>query len=342
MDIVTERVNLENQAAVSEVVDFLKSYFGMKYDLADVTLVIRRDDEIIATGSLLGNVIKYLGVLPEYRGENLTEAIVTELINEAFLRGIFHYFIFTDPDNIGIMESLGFKEVMTTKYSSLLELGNTDIESYLKDLSLNIGSVSGVRGSIVMNLNPMTLGHLYLIESALKEVDELIIFVVEEDSSVYPFEARIGIVKKEMEKYSHVKVIPGGPYIISKATFPTYFLKRLDDDIKAYTYMDASIFGKYFAKELGITKRFVGEEPLDELTEEYNVALKEVLKKYGVELKIIERKEKKGGPISASRVRKFLSIGDEAGALELVPEATKDYLLSAEGRSITDKLQKGN
>ncbi len=336
-----EKINMDNPFGIKEVEAFLKLNFKMRYDKADVTLVIRSNEDIIATASLTGNVIKYLGILPEYRGGNITESIVTELINEAFLRGIFHYFIFTGPDNVGIMSSLGFKEIMTTQYSSLLEMGNCDINSYLKRLSKQIRPTAGVRGSIIMNLNPMTLGHLYLIERALKEVDELLIFVVEEDSSVFPFDARIGIVKREMEEHSNVKVLPGGPYIISKATFPTYFLKKLDDDIKAYTYMDASIFGRYFAKELSIEKRFVGEEPLDEVTEEYNSALKEVLKKYGVELKIIERKEKDGSPISASRVRKLLASGDEAGALELVPMATSDYILSEKGRSIIKVLQMG-
>lgn len=51
-------------------------------------------------------------------------------------------------------------------------------------------------GSIVMNCNPFTLGHRYLIEYASKYVDYLYIFVVEEDKSFFPFSDRIDLIKK--------------------------------------------------------------------------------------------------------------------------------------------------
>ena len=40
-------------------------------------------------------------------------------------------------------------------------------------------------GAVVMNCNPLTLGHRYLIEQALKQCDYLMIFVVQEDKSFF-------------------------------------------------------------------------------------------------------------------------------------------------------------
>lgn len=50
-------------------------------------------------------------------------------------------------------------------------------------------------GAIVMNCNPFTKGHRYLIEQALKTVEYLYIFVVEEDKSYFKFQDRLKMVK---------------------------------------------------------------------------------------------------------------------------------------------------
>ena len=45
-----------------------------------------------------------------------------------------------------------------------------------------------------MNCNPMTKGHLHLLETARKFVDYLYVFVVEEDKSDIPFAVRYAMV----------------------------------------------------------------------------------------------------------------------------------------------------
>lgn len=336
-----EKINFRNEREVLKVEAFLKEGFEIEYGrFPDVTYVMREDGNIIASGSLEGNVIKYLGVDSKFRGENITEKIVTELLNEAFLKGMTHIFVFTGPHNIGIMKSMGFTEVVETRESVLLETGPYKIDDYLIDLKKRLGEPSGRRGAIVMNLNPMTKGHLSLIERSAELVDELLIFLVEEDKSIVPFEYRLKILENEMKRFPKVSVIPGGPYIISSATFPTYFIKKADSKLKAYVETDALIFGRYIAKALGITYRFLGQEPTDKVTDEYNLALKNILKNHGVEVVVFERASLNGKVISASQVRKLIREGKMDEAAALMTDSTYEFFKTEEGLKVMDKIMK--
>lgn len=339
MDVIIEKINLERKSAVDKVAVFLLDNFGLRYgNDADITLVARDNDNIVATASRTGGVFKYFGILPSYKGMNLSGKLIDMLKDDAFSKGIYHYFIYTSPDKVDLFKGSGFSLVNSNEYAALLESGCTTIEAYLDNLKVFLGEGQD-RGAIVMNLNPMTLGHKYLIEEARKKCDELIIFVVEEDGSVFPFNNRIAIIREELKECGDVKVIPGGEYIISKATFPTYFLKRVDDDIIAYTTMDAEIFLKYFAKELNIKKRFLGEEPLDKMTFIYNESLKSILEDGGVEVIVIPRKEKNGAPISASKVRSLIKENKIKEAEEYLPQATLNFLKSKDGKEIIDIIK---
>lgn len=181
-------------------------------------------------------------------------------------------------------------------------------------------------GAIVMNCNPFTLGHQYLIEYASQRVEVLIIFVVEENKSYFPFEDRIQLVRLGTRHLQNVYVVPSGKLIISTATFPGYFLKDTPEAVGVDTSLDVSVFGEYIAKAFHIKSRFVGEEPLDIVTNNYNESMKRILPRFGIEVVVIPRKEKGGNVISASRVRKYLGEGDFEGIKELVPESTYLYL----------------
>lgn len=181
-------------------------------------------------------------------------------------------------------------------------------------------------GSIVMNCNPFTKGHKYLIERAAHEVDNLYIFVVEEDKSFFPFKDRFELVKKGTDYLHNVIIIPSGKFIISAATFPGYFLKDGNKEIEVDASMDIRTFGKYIAKALNIKVRFAGEEPRDFVTRKYNEQMREILPQYGVEFIEVKRKEEGGQVISASLVRKYLEERDFAKIKELVPETTYEYL----------------
>ncbi len=184
----------------------------------------------------------------------------------------------------------------------------------------------GVRGAIVMNCNPFTLGHQYLIRQSAEKVDHLYIFVVEEDKSFFPFEDRIKLVRAGTRDLKNVVVVPSGKLIISSVTFPGYFSKDSPGSVGVDTSLDVDIFGRYIAAPLGITKRFVGEEPIDVVTRSYNESMKEILPRYGIEVDEIKRKEQAGDVISASRVRKALKTGDFGLIKSLVPDTTYKYL----------------
>ena len=181
-------------------------------------------------------------------------------------------------------------------------------------------------GSIVMNCNPFTLGHLHLIEYAAEQVDHLYIFVVEEDRSFFKFDDRIELVKAGTSHLENVKVLPSGQFIISATTFAEYFGKESLDCAAIDPSLDVEIFGSQIAPCLNINVRFVGEEPLDPITAQYNQSMKEILPKYGVELCEIPRKETNGEVISASRVRKCLEEKNWDEIRKLVPKTTYSFL----------------
>ena len=205
---------------------------------------------------------------------------------------------------------------------------NEDLRKYLQFLKeLNLNTESQKVGSIVMNCNPFTLGHRYLIETASKKVDILIIFVVEEDKSFFPFEDRINLVKKGTEDLKNVVVVPSGKFILSAVTFPGYFYKENDKNATIDASNDIEIFASLIAPALNITVRFAGEEPLDFVTNQYNKYMSEILPMYGISFEVIERKKEAKEVISASRVRKCIKENDYTQIKKLVPKTTYDYLV---------------
>lgn len=198
------------------------------------------------------------------------------------------------------------------------------IDRYFSDFD---SSMYNRIGSIVMNCNPFTQGHRYLIERALEIVDCLIIFVVEEDKSLFTFNERFAMVCEGVADLGNVKVVPSGPFILSQTTFPEYFIKAADEDLVENVENDITIFAQRIAPHLHITYRFVGEEPEDGVTNEYNMAMKRILPQNGIELVEIPRKEQDGRYISATTVRTCLENNDIDGFKRLVPDSTARILL---------------
>ena len=180
------------------------------------------------------------------------------------------------------------------------------------------------RGVVVMNCNPFTLGHRYLIEQAAKQVERLFVMVVREDCSLFAYAERKAMVEQGVAHLENVTVIDGSEYAISQATFPTYFLKRLDDAADTQMLLDLDLFRRHIAPALGATVRFVGTEPTDRLTRRYNQLMHEVL----ADVRETDRLEKKGNAVSASRVRKAMEQGDMSTIRQLVPPTTLPYIIA--------------
>ena len=196
-------------------------------------------------------------------------------------------------------------------------------KEYLSKIRVNtIGRV----GAIVMNCNPFTSGHRYLIEYASSYVKYLFVFIVEEDLSFFPFKDRMELVKSGTSDLKNVTVLPSGEFIVSKQTFSDYFQKASIQEKTIDPSMDIEIFANEISPALGITIRFAGEEPIDRVTKQYNDSMMRILPKYGIEFHVIKRKEIDGNVISASIVRKLMANNDLKEISQMVPKSTFNYL----------------
>ena len=136
----------------------------------------------------------------------------------------------------------------------------------------------------------------------------------------------------------NVVVCEGSDYAISAATFPTYFLKKLDDATDTQIALDLDLFVNHIAKPLGVTVRFAGSEPEDALTRRYNELMAEILPgtsvavvrqaRRPIDFVEIPRLEQKGKPLSATALRLALDKGGFKEAMEYIPESTIPYLVA--------------
>ena len=200
---------------------------------------------------------------------------------------------------------------------------NSQLEEYKNKLREKRLAV----GCIVMNCNPFTLGHEYLVEYASSRVNKLYIFVVEEDRSQFKFADRFKLVQEGTKIFPNVEVIPSGQFIISQQTFSGYFNKESLQDVQVDSSEDVEIFAKEIAPTLGITVRFVGQEPEDTVTNQYNENMKRILPQHNIEVCEIPRREINGEVISAKRVRSALEANDFDKIKLLVPKTTYNFLV---------------
>ena len=286
------------------------------------TVLLWDGEELVAAGSRQGNLLKCIAVDPDRRGEDLTAAVLTQLRMEAFREGHRHLFLYTKPENRRLFQGLFFYPVIHTDTVALMEDQRNGIRAFLEGLPKGPGA--DTVGAAVMNCNPFTLGHRYLIETAARECERVYVFVLSEDKSRFSAADRLEMVRQGVRDLPNVTVLPTGPYLISSATFPTYFLKDREQATQVHCKLDIALFGTYFVPHFGITHRYVGTEPLSPMTESYNRALERLLPQYGVALRQIPRLETENAPVSASRVRDILEQGGDIR--HLVPQTTYDYL----------------
>jgi len=317
---------------------------GLRLEEVDLYMTLQNaDGDILAGGGLSHDIIQCIAVAPEARSEGLAAPLVSRLVAEASARGIHNLKVFTKPENVSIFESLGFRLLAQAPKAVLMENGR-GLErycEYLRGLRR-----PGVNGVIVMNANPFTLGHQYLIEKASEQVDTLYIIPVREDLSQFPYTERLEMIRSAPDGLEHssapsasvmrrprpanpgsnIVVLEGSGYVISAATFPTYFLKDLSDAAETQMHLDLDLYGRWIAPALGASVRFVGSEPLDALTARYNTLIPNAV--------IIPRLEKGTEVcpvpvVSASRVRGALAEGHFREAASLCPASTHPYLLAA-------------
>ena len=289
----------------------------------DTTALLYEDDTLVATGTRQGNLLKYIAVDPSHQGEDLTARVLTALRQDAMEAGHRHLFLYTKPQNERMFASLFFHPIAKTDNVLLMENRRGGIGEFLAGCPVTVKS--GTIGAAVMNCNPFTLGHQYLVETAAHSCDHLYVFVLSEDKSRFSAADRLEMVRRGTAHLPNVTVLPTGPYLISSATFPTYFLKDREQAGNIQCLLDIEIFAKHYAPHFGITHRFVGTEPLSPMTCQYNEALKAHLPGHGIAVTEIPRREIHGTPVSATAVRQ--AIEDGTDFRHLVPDATYEYLI---------------
>ena len=322
--------------------DKLKAFLakeGLSYDEgAEYTLLLSDDDgNIAATGSVSGNVLKCIAVSDEYQGEGLSATVVTGLMKYALGKGTDHIFLFTKPKNFAMFSDLGFYQIVKTEDVLFMENRRNGIKKFADELSeASEGHFAAFAdaygreplcGAIVANCNPFTLGHRFLIEEALKQCDLLHLFILSEDKSEFSREERFEMVKEGIKDLKRVILHRTSDYLISQATFPTYFIKDKAKAEEANCELDVRIFGECLAGPLHIKKRFAGTEPSDMVTNAYNEAMRRILPEYGIEFTEIERlKTADGIPVSAKEVRRMLKEGNYEALKKYLPESTMKQL----------------
>ena len=328
---------------------------GLRLAPLDRYVVVTRDedgDEILAGGGLDGNVIKCVAVSESARSEGLMNILVSRLIAIAREEGRESVKAFTKPENEGIFKSLGFALIASSPNAILMENGRGGLPEYRKYLESL--ARPGRNGAIVMNANPFTKGHRYLVEQAASQVDNLYVIVVKEDRSRFPYVERKAMIEAGCAGLDNVVVCEGSDYAISAATFPTYFLKKLDDATDTQIALDLDLFVNHIAKPLGVTVRFAGSEPEDALTRRYNELMAEILPgtsvavvrqdhqpdselvegsavrqaRRPIDFVEIPRLEQNGNPISATSLRRALDKGNLKEAMEYIPKSTVPYLVA--------------
>lgn len=305
------------------------------------------DYRLAATGSCFGNTLRCMAVDSDFQGEGLLGQLISHLVEYQYGRGNFHLFLYTKCSKAMFFKDLGFYEIARAEGEAVFMENKKDgFARYLKNLiqeteeSRAVPSRSGLPvGAVVMNANPFTLGHQYLVEKAAAACSLLHLFVVSEDASLVPFPVRFQLVKDGISHLSNVVLHQTGSYLISNATFPSYFLKDEESAICSHARLDVCLFKK-IADALSVSVRFVGEEPFSQVTGLYNqIMSQEAESGRDPSVTVIPRLEQDARPVSASLVRSLIHDGRLEEIRPLVPETTCRYFTSQEAAPVIQAIQ---
>lgn len=300
-------------ALFQSVEDFLAARGLRDEGDAEVFALLYDDSErLVACGARAGRLLKQIAVAPAAEGGGACASIVSALLSEAYTAGETHLFLCTKPENGRMFRSLGFFPLAETPDALLMENRRDGLERFLSALPHPTGRV----GAVVCNCNPFTLGHRHLIATAVAACDAVHVFVLSEEASLFSAAERLALVRAGVADLSSCFVHESAHYLVSRATFPAYFIRDAAraEDVRAD--LDLTLFASRIAPALGISVRFVGEEPFCPVTRAYNERMKSLLPQYGVEVVEIPRL----CGISASRVRALMQERKLDDIRALVPE----------------------
>ena len=300
--------------------DFLSSAGLRDEGDAEVVALMTDDDfRILACGARAGHTLKQFAVSPDFEGGGACASVLSALLDDAASRNIRRLFLCTKPKNSAMFASMGFFPIVSTAEAVLMEDRKNGFADWLSALP----RFDGLCGAIVMNGDPFTRGHLHLCEYAAQNCDALYLFSVSEGGSLFSPDERYEMMRAGTAHLKNCHVVRADAYLVSRATFPAYFIRdeKHADAVKAD--LDIELFRTRIAPALHITRRFVGEEPFSPTTSAYNERMKTLLPERGIALFEIPRLD----AISASRVRALLKEGAVEQTRGLVPETTYAAIL---------------
>ncbi len=293
---------------------------------------------LLGTVGALGETLVGFAVAKEFEGQGISLELTGRAVSDLFTSGFKEIRAFTKQSEAERFKAVGFHLVACTSQAVFMEW-NESFSQHLSRLESLSSETPENAGSVVLNANPFTLGHRALVESALSECPFVWVFVVSEDISEFLFEDRLKMVQNALSDLPNVRVLPSGPYMVSLATFPSYFTKDTER-VRIHAELDLTLFIRQ-AKALKIASRYVGEEPFSSATEQYNCVMKELLPSSGIACREIARCALvQGGPlISASVVRDLLRTGRFAEAINYLPTVNSSLISAAFSRSRLFKEQ---
>ena len=307
-----------------EQIEAFLARFDLLYDQdISTSFYMEEKHQIVATISIHQDIIKGLAVDRAFQGQQMATQLVDHACHTIYQAGFPSVRVFTKKIYIPIFEQLGFRTLVSVRDSAILERGSEGIEKTLQGMKQTIEQTTHQRletlnlGTIVVNCNPVTKGHFGLIEYASKHHDYLVVFVVDEDRSFFSFEERFALLYLACQTLKNVILLPSSKYIVSSLTFPSYFLKTVEERDYTHAQMDVSLFKDYFMPTLHLKKRYIGTET-EPVMVLYNQTLQSLLQE---KLEVIPRFLQDGQVISASLVRKKMMNHEIEAASELVPEA---------------------
>lgn len=340
MSYTLSEIDLDDPRGMTQVRALLEREGIRRDGNLDYTCGIFDDNwELIATGSCFGNTIRCLAVSGSHRGEGLLNQIVSHLVEVQLARGSAHLFLYTKPDSARYLSDLGFYEIARVPGSLVfMENRKGGFDRYCASLSPNPQEGQSAAG-VVMNANPFTLGHRHLVERAAHENDVVHLFILSEEAGPIPSAVRRELVEQGVRDLPNVFCHATGPYLISSATFPSYFLKDADTVIRTQAELDLLIFCQ-IARRLGIRKRYVGEERASHVTRLYNQVMGQKLPEAGIQCIQIPRLTRDGAAVSASAVRQAIHDGQLDRIRPWVPPSTYDFFTSPRGASVCAAIQR--
>ena len=339
MSYSIRKISLEDPDTLARVEALLQAEGIRRDGHLDYTCGIFDDnEELIGTGSCFGNTMRCFAVSHEHQGEGLLAQMTQHLMEMQLNRGNFHLFLYTKPKVAKQMGDMGFYEIARVEGLVFMENRKTGFSGFCKRLAAKARPGESI-AALVMNANPFTLGHRYLVERAAEENDVVHLFVLSEDAGPIPAKVRKKLVMDGVSHLSNVVVHDSGPYIISSATFPSYFLKDEDTVIRTQAQLDIQVFGK-IARVLGIQRRYAGQEKASHVTSLYNEVMAQHLPDQGLEFVEIPRKACEDQVISASTVRSLIHQGRTEEIRDLVPETTYAFFTSPEGEPVCQAIRR--